>query len=209
MAGKGSLSRWNELLQQPIYDSDFLTVGAVTTGDDLVTTEKHLFRANGAGNLNRTNLTQAGQLPAGQAFKVYACRAEFIFYPIDATGAATGFAASHELAIANLAATSVEFKVTESVVLQAPAAMLPAGMGPWGFINDSLHALITNGEPANPSKYVLSKPQVLESFAGISVVMKRSALGAVDVVAGINTYTGLKVGRFYLDGLKLRSATGK
>lgn len=209
MAGKGSLGNWNELLQQPIYDSDFLTVGAVTSGDDFVTSEKHIFRAQGAGNLNRTNLTQAGQLPAGQAFKVYACRSESIFYPINGAATATGFANTQELAIANLMATSVEFKITDSIVLQAPVAMVPAGVGPWGVVYDSANALITNGHPANPSKYVLRQPQVLESFAGIGVVMKRSTLGSTDVITGINTYTGLKVGRFYLDGMKLRSATGK
>jgi len=209
MAGNGNALDWTEVYAQPLWDADFLTVGAITSGNDLVQSEKVLFTGNNVGNIQRTNMQTSGILPGMQAMKVYAVRGELFFYESNDTGAATGLSGVAELFVHALHATAITFRITDAEILKAPLSMVPAGMGPWGYVADSTAPIVTNGQPANPAKYVLKMPATIEQQGGVNLTVSHSTLGAVNIVTAINTWTGLKASRYYLDGLKLRNATGR
>lgn len=195
---------------QFFYDTDFKVIGAVTTGADLAAAQKILFAAATPGDLSRTNMQAPGQLTSDQTMLVYAVRHQLQFYSVGGTGAnVSGFTTTAEMSIWILENSTFQFKVSEKVEFEGPLAMTPAGGGPWGVVHDSAQPLITNGHPANPSLYVLPLPIAVTKRQAIAMIENKFTMAnpggtAVDSVAAINTFTGGKLLRAYIDGYNTR-----
>jgi len=194
---------------QFFYDTDFKAVG-VTTTTDIAASEKILFANASPGDLSRTNMQAPGQLISDQTFLCFSVRHELQFYGVAGVGVATsGFTTTAEMGIWVLHNSTFQFKVSEKVEFEGPLAMTPAGGGPWGYVNDSAQPLITNGHPATPSIYVLPLPVAVTKRQGIQMIEKKFTFAqpsgtAIDVVAAINSYTGGKMLRAYIDGYNTR-----
>ena len=196
---------------QFFYDTDFLTVGAVTTGVDFVASEKQLFASASPGNTSRTNMPTAGFLTGDQTFMCFAVRHEVMFW-----GGNSDAGAAVPAVIENTAGVSIwtinlstfAFAVGDKTEFEGPISMTPAGGGPWGVINDSNQPLITNGEPQTKAIYVLPLPIAITKRQGIRVTEKKSDLtngaNTIPIIDLINRYTGGKLFRCYLDGFNTR-----
>ena len=85
---------------QFFYDTDFRTVGAVSSGADLAASEKILFAGATPGDLSRTNMPSPGQLTSDQTFLCFAVRHEIQFYPVLGVAAGmSGLSNAEELMI--------------------------------------------------------------------------------------------------------------
>jgi len=193
---------------QFFYDTDFVTSGATDANDssNLATSQKNLFSDARAGNLLRTNLQGPGQLLSDQTFLTFAVRHELMFYKTDDGNACTAgnVSTAAELSIWTLSTSVFQFQVDTKIEFEGPLSMTPAGGGPWGFISDSAAPLITNGEPDAPSIYVLPLPIAITKRQAIAMIEKKFAWGGVDIAAAINSYTGGKMLRAYIDGYNTR-----
>ncbi len=199
---------------QFFYDTDFLTVGLVTSGTDLCASEKHLFASATPGSPVRTNMPAAGFLTGDQTFMCFAVRHEITFW-----GGNSSAAAAHPQDLETTAGVSIwcinlstfSFQVGEKVEFEGPCGMTPAGGGPWGVINDSNQPLIANGEPQTKAIYVLPLPIAITKRQGIRVTEKKTDLtnpngnpGAIPIISMVNNYLGGKLFRCYLDGFNTR-----
>jgi hypothetical protein len=186
---------------QFFYDTDFISSGVTASTDtsNYAVSQKNLFSDARAGNLLRTNLQGPG-------------RHELMFFAVDATNTGTsqnavtagGIGAVSELSIWTLSTSVFQFQVDTKIEFEGPLTMTPAGGGPWGFVADTATPLITNGEPDAPSIYVLPLPIAITKRQAIAMIEKKFAWGAVDVAAAINSYTGGKLLRAYIDGYNTR-----
>jgi len=193
---------------QFFYDTDFISSGttAATDTSNLAVAQKNLFSDARAGNLLRTNLQGPGQLLSDQTFLTFAVRHEVMFYET-ADGnavAAGGLNSANQLSIWTLSTSVFQFQVDTKIEFEGPLTMTPAGGGPWGFVNDSGKALITNGEPDAPSIYVLPLPIAITKRQAIAMIEKKFSWDTVDIAAAINNYTGGKLLRAYIDGYNTR-----
>jgi len=193
---------------QFFYDTDFIVDGAVTSGSDqnYAQSQKNLFSDARAGNLLRTNLQGPGQLLSDQTFLTFAIRHEVMFHETNAGNAVAsgGISTAAQLAIWTISTSTFQFQVDTKVEFEGPLSMTPAGGGPWGLVNDSASPLITNGEPASPSIYVLPLPVAITKRQAIAMIEKKFAWGSVDIPTAINAYTGGKLLRAYIDGYNTR-----
>jgi hypothetical protein len=199
---------------QFFYDTDFISSGVTASTDtsNYAVSQKNLFSDARAGNLLRTNLQGPGQLLSDQTFLTFAVRHELMFFAVDATNTGTsqnavtagGIGAVSELSIWTLSTSVFQFQVDTKIEFEGPLTMTPAGGGPWGFVADTATPLITNGEPDAPSIYVLPLPIAITKRQAIAMIEKKFAWGAVDVAAAINSYTGGKLLRAYIDGYNTR-----
>lgn len=192
---------------QFFYDTDVITDGAVTSAADpnFAVAQKNLFSDARAGNLLRTNLQGPGQLLSDQTFLTFAVRHEVIFYNTDDTLATGGgLDTIPQLAVWTVSTSVFQFQVDTKIEFEGPLSMTPAGGGPWGFVGDSGDALITNGEPAAPSIYVLPLPIAITKRQAIAMIEKKFAWGGVDIPAAINAFTCGKLIRAYIDGYNTR-----
>ena len=194
---------------QFFYDSDFITSGATASTDtaNFAVSQKNLFSDARAGNLLRTNLQGPGQLLSDQTFLTFAVRHEVMFYGINngtGVGTAGDLISTAELSVWTLSTSVFQFQVDTKIEFEGPLTMTPSGGGPWGFVSDSAQPLITNGEPDAPSIYVLPLPIAITKRQAIAMIEKKFAWGSVDVPAAINSYTGGKLLRAYIDGYNTR-----
>ncbi len=190
---------------QFFYDTDFLVNGAVTSGDNLARSQKQLFASASIGDLTRSNMPSPGYLSGDQTFLTYAVRHEIGFY--SGVSTVTGAESTAEVMWLTLHCSTFRYQVGEKVEFEGPVTMTPAGGGPWGFVSDSAQPLITNGQPQNKSIYVLPLPIAVAKRQGIRVEeLKNDLTGAssISVVSAINTYTGFKAFRCYIDGFNTR-----
>ena len=190
---------------QFFYDTDFLVNGAVTSGDNLARSQKQLFASASIGDLTRSNMPSPGYLSGDQTFLTYAVRHEIGFY--SGVSTVTGATTTAEVMWLTLHCSTFRYQVGEKVEFEGPVTMTPAGGGPWGFVSDSAQPLITNGQPQNKSIYVLPLPIAVAKRQGIRVEeLKNDLTGAssISVVSAINTYTGYKAFRCYIDGFNTR-----
>lgn len=206
------LNAWKQYRLQPQYFTDFLTVGATAATDEANACLAQVDLATKAqgSNLSRTNCP-AGKLSGQQTFRMHALRAESFFYTANGVAAGlTNLQGVAELFVAHQAATVVSVKFTEQQIIAIPMSMAPAGIGPWGFVSDSIRPIVTNGHPDAGSKYVFPKESapVLEPQASLNISLSRNLIGAVNVPNEVNGFTGLKYLRVYADGVLLQSATG-
>ena len=187
-------------------------VGLITTGVDLVSAEKHLFASASPGNPARTNMPAAGFLTGDQTFMCFAVRHEVSFWGGAGTHASTlpaELQTTAGVSIWCINLSTFAFAVGEKTEFEGPIAMTPSGGGPWGVVNDSNQPLITNGEPQTKAIYVLPLPVAITKRQGIRVTEKKTELtgptaGAINIISMINTYTGGKLFRCYLDGFNTR-----
>tara|TARA_Y100001980_G_C14486224_1_gene263931 strand:+ start:308 stop:709 length:402 start_codon:yes stop_codon:yes gene_type:complete len=112
---------------QFFYDTDFRTIGQVTSGNDLAASEKILFAGATPGDLSRTNMPSPGQLTSDQTFLCFAVRHEIQFYAAGTEGsgtssdAAAAFASAVNLNSADqlfqaaLISCTFSFKVSEKI----------------------------------------------------------------------------------------------
>jgi hypothetical protein len=190
---------------QFFYDTDFLVNGAVTSGDNLARSQKQLFASASIGDLTRSNMPSPGYLSGDQTFLTYAVRHEIGFY--SGVSTVTDATSTAEVMWLTLHCSTFRYQVGEKVEFEGPVTMTPAGGGPWGFVSDSAQPLITNGQPQNKSIYVLPLPIAVAKRQGIRVEeLKNDLTGAssISVVSAINTYTGYKAFRCYIDGFNTR-----
>lgn len=193
---------------QFFYDTDFITSGATDTTDvtNLAVSQKNLFSDARAGNLLRTNLQGPGQLLSDQTFLTFAVRHEIMFYATKEGNAVTAgeLDAASQLSVWTMSSSIFQFQVDTKIEFEGPVSMTAAGGGPWGFVADSATPLITNGEPSTPSIYVLPLPIAIAKRQSIAMIEKKFAFGGVDIPAAINSYTGGKLFRAYIDGYNTR-----
>ena len=193
---------------QFFYDTDFVSTGVTDATDNLnlAVAQKNLFSDARAGNLLRTNLQGPGQLLSDQTFLTFAVRHEVMFYSVEDGNAVTagGLDSAAQLSIWTLSTSVFQFQVDTKIEFEGPLTMTPAGGGPWGFVSESATPLITNGEPDAPSIYVLPLPIAITKRQAIAMIEKKFAWGGVDVAAAINSYTGGKLLRAYIDGYNTR-----
>ena len=194
---------------QFFYDTDFITDGAVASASDpnYASAQKNLFSDARAGNLLRTNLQGPGQLLSDQTFLTFAVRHEVLFQRNgEADTGLTNLASAAELSIWTISTSTFQFQVDTKVEFEGPLSMTPAGGGPWGFISDSASALITNGEPAAPSIYVLPLPVAITKRQAIAMIEKKYTFGGsnINIADEINAFTGVKLLRAYIDGYNTR-----
>jgi len=194
---------------QFFYDTDFRCSGAIATGANLAAAEKVLFAAASPGDLSRTNMPAPGQLTSDQTFLCFAVRHEINFYPVNNVGlCTTALLSTEEAEIWTLLSSTFSFKVSEKTEFEGPVTMTPAGGGPWGHVSASNQSLLCNGDPASASIYVLPLPVAITKRQGIQMIEKKfpipTAAGTVDVVAAINSYTGGRLFRAYIDGYNTR-----
>lgn len=200
---------------QFFYDTDFKCHGETVSGSsDFAQSEKILFAsARGQGDLTRTNLVTPGQLSSDQTFLTFAVRHELQFFPVGSTDPTfSGFTSVAQLAVWVLANSSFQLKISEKVEFEGPLAMTPAGGGPWGYVADSAAPLIVNGDPAAPSIYVLPLPIAITKRQAIQMIEKKFSLsaggaagvGSIDTTTAINSFTGGKMLRAYIDGYNTR-----
>jgi hypothetical protein len=194
---------------QFFYDTDFLVNGAVTSGDNLARSQKQLFASASIGDLTRSNMPSPGYLSGDQTFLTYAVRHEVGFY--SGVSTVTGATTTAEVMWLTLHCSTFRYQVGEKVEFEGPVTMSPAGGGPFGFVSDSAQPLITNGVPENKAIYVLPLPIAVTKRQGIRVEEFKNALSAgtsggtsIDPVAVINSYTGYRVFRCYIDGFNTR-----
>jgi hypothetical protein len=192
---------------QFFYDTDFLVTG-VSTGIDLARSQKQLFASASIGDLTRSNMPSPGYLSGDQTFLTYAVRHEIGFYHfLTASGLPAPFTDLATLHWATLHSSTFRYQVGEKVEFEGPVTMTPAGGGPWGMVNDPDNPMLTNGAPENKAIYVLPLPIAVSKRQGIRVEeLKNSISGTttMDVVSAINTFTGFKAFRCYIDGFNTR-----
>ena len=204
---------------QFFYDTDFKTQGATTSSSrDFCVPEKILFAtASGQGDLSRTNIVTPGQLSSDQTFLTFAVRHELNFFSANSdvgqTAAAPTLLSVAELSVWVLANSAFQYKVSEKVEFEGPLAMTPAGGGSWGYVNDSTSPLITNGNPAAPSIYVLPLPIAVTKRQAIQMIEKKATFSAggggafvndINICNAINLFEGGKMLRAYIDGYNTR-----
>jgi hypothetical protein len=211
---------------QFFYDTDFRTIGNVSSGADLAASEKILFAGATPGDLSRTNMPSPGQLTSDQTFLCFAVRHEIQFYAagvlgIGVTGAAgteafnaaVGLNSSDQLMQVALTSCTFSFKVSEKIEFEGPVTMTPAGGGVYGqktkdkqddtvFFSGS--SILTNGVPDSGSIYVLPLPVAITKRQGIQMIEKKFNMGTVNVVTAINEFKGAKLLRAYIDGYNTR-----
>ena len=191
-----------------------LAAANIPTQDQAVS-EKILFTSN-PSSLDRTNMPASGQLTSDQTFLCYAVRHELQVYAGAAAsvGAGAGFGNTAAVFICALNSFVFRFQVSEKVEFEGPWSMTPAGGGPWGFVSDSTQPLLTNGEPQARSIYVLPLPIAITKRQGIQMLERLftfvgsgtapTATANVDPVELLNEYTGIRLGRAYIDGYNTR-----
>lgn len=190
---------------QFFYDTDFRTFG-VSAGADIASAEKVLFAGATPGDLSRTNMPSAGQLTSDQTFLTFAVRHEVMFYEVNAAFVVTGLASTEELSIWAMNSCTFQFQVSAKIEFEGPICMTPAGAGPNGVVSSLAQkdSLITNGVPQAPSIYTLPLPVAITKRQGIAMIEKKFQLGTLDIVGAINSYTGGKLFRAYIDGYNTR-----
>jgi len=196
---------------QFFYDTDFRTVGAVSSGADLAASEKILFAGATPGDLSRTNMPSPGQLTSDQTFLCFAVRHEIQFYPVLGVAAGmSGLSNAEELMIWTLCSSTFSFKVSEKIEFEGPVTMTPAGGGAYGQVTAQSQALgagvslLTNGVPDSGSIYVLPLPVAITKRQGIQMIEKKFNLSSTSIVDAINNFTGGKLFRAYIDGYNTR-----
>ena len=88
--------------------------------------------------------------------------------------------------------------------------MTPAGGGPWGFVFNSAQPIVLNGEPQQRAIYVLPLPITIAKRQPIQMSENKSNLNLgttgtqMTLTTMINTYSGGKLLRAYIDGFNTR-----
>lgn len=192
---------------QPFYDTDFVGHGAVTSGENLASQEKHLFSNANTGDRQRTNLRVAGYLPGDQTFMCKGIRHEISFGKASGTGSGSGLTSVAELGRVVGAVSTFEMMIADKTALEGPCSLTPFSAGPWGATHDSQDPLITNGQPG-ASLFLLDIGIAIAARQNVSVVERkndlRGASSNISVVTAINSWTGYKLFRCYLDGFHTR-----
>lgn len=197
---------------QFFYDTDYRYGGDTSASSDMsAASEKILFQSTRNGNLSLSNFPSANGLVGNQLFQIKAIRHEIHFQQLAGVGAATGVTGIAELMALVLGGSTFDLQVNDRSAFQGPVTMTPAGGGPWGFVSDSNKPLITNGDPTGKQIYALPLPIDIDANEPVKMIEKKYNLtttgGSVDIVTAINTWTGQKLARAYIDGIHTRDAT--
>jgi hypothetical protein len=197
---------------QFFYDTDYRYGGDTSASSDMsAASEKILFQSTRNGNLSLSNFPSANGLVGNQLFQIKAIRHEIHFQQLAGVGAATGVTGIAELMALVLGGSTFDLQVNDRSAFPGPVTMTPAGGGPWGFVSDSNKPLITNGDPTGKQIYALPLPIDIDANEPVKMIEKKYNLtttgGSVDIVTAINTWTGQKLARAYIDGIHTRDAT--
>ncbi len=201
------------------YDSDFASVGLISSGLDQAKAQKQLF--NGTANLGdttRSNMPSSGFFAGDMTFLCFSVRHEIGYWGGTTSGALTSGAApattnftyTASVAVMTIHLSTFQFQVGDKPMFDGPVSMTPSGAGPWGFVNDSIQPLIQNGEPQSRAIYVLPLPIAISKRQQIRVTENKPSSQAnggsttYDLVTAINNYNGAKVFRCHLDGFSTR-----
>ena len=196
---------------QFFWDTLFKSRGDVVTAnipaDHQALPERDLFVAS-RGTFDLSNMPTGGMFTSDQTFLTYAVRHELQFY--GGVAATAGFITTGAVFMVALNSLMFRYQVSEKYEFEGPWSMTPAGGGPWGMATDSQQPIITNGEPQARSIYVLPLPVAVTKRQGIRMnerifnytgTVNNATLNAVTM---INDYTGIRLGRAYIDGYNTR-----
>jgi hypothetical protein len=125
-------------LRQPLYDTDYMVIGATNT--ELTFFQRPLSQSTAYGTVTKTaaetNLTQAAQLPTPNQFSLFG-----FLVQCNAGVSLANFVNVYETCV-------FEFTFTGSrLYLQIPLSQIPQGLGPTGFIYGTTGTVVTNGVP--------------------------------------------------------------
>lgn len=184
---------------QPLYDTQtILAAGALslTYFQAPIGAGQSNFAAAGVTkSLADTNMTLAGQLPAGYNFRVLGIRAQPMF-SMNAADAA-------RWSIGGV----LRFTIASKDYLQLPLDTVPAGAGPYGFFTQAMAAnqsVAAHGFPSLGNAYVIGKkPLELSATQNFVVTLQWPALVTVTSTVPTQVAAGLPV-RIYLDGFYYR-----
>lgn len=197
---------------QFFYDTDYRYAGITAASSDmLASSEKILFQSTRNGNLSLSNFPSANGLVGNQLFQIKAIRHEIHFQALAGAAVADGVTGIAELMALVLGGSTFDLQVNDRSAFQGPVTMTPSGGGPWGFVSDSLRPLITNGDPTGKQIYALPLPIDIDANEPVKMIEKKYSLtqsaSSIDTVAAINSFTGQKLARAYIDGIHTRDAT--
>lgn len=193
------LSQYVDVTVQPLYDTNtILAAGALT----LTYFQNPIGAAGGnftaaASNkiLADTNMDLAGQLPAGQNFRVLGFRVQphFAMTTADAQKWSSG--------------GWFVFTVGQKPYLRVPIDTLPAGVGPAGavFGTAATGGILSHSYPELSNSFQIGRQSLeLASGTNFAAVLNWAALSPVTGVAPVQPAAGLPV-RVYLDGFFFRA----
>lgn len=212
-----------EVRHQPFYDT--LVRGI---GQSNVQNLFQLFGNANVGNRGLTNLQIAGQFASDQTYIIKVLRVLMYFRALD-----TNFAALSTLTALNTNAQTTNTRMLDlyslvaygayfnastgdKPIFTAPMWYAPAGGGPSGFTSENSQSVVSNGEASVQAVLKLGVEIHVPARQNIAVSVEwfpftrlgngiGGAIGAdLSALEYLNTYDGIKLIQFYLDGAQTR-----
>ncbi len=183
-----------EKIHQPYWDHLILADDQAAAAPQ-VAAQTRLFTGTNLGQLNWTNMPQAGSFSSDSTYVILAIRTW------------THFRGTNALAMYHLVGNQMylTLRIGEKVYFQCPAWYTPAGGGVWGF--DSTTPLVNNGTPEQTATMKLGKPISIPARQGFTVLVDLFDVGATSLrtqfLNPVNT-SGQREIAVYLDGLFTR-----
>lgn len=227
------LKNVRERVHQPFFDH--LLRGIGTSG---LPNNQRLFTQN-AGNPALTNMAQAGQLPSDATYVIKSVRCSMFFMALNdpAWNTAYGTLPVYTQPVATpvraqdcyqVLAHGAYFTLTVGTkdMLVAPLWYVPAGGGISGFTNVNDRSVVQNGVASQEAILKLAKdihvparqnftisvnffPFAPNPGAGTAVGGAVITGGALDPLATINQFDGLKSVSFFVDGVQTRDVQAR
>lgn len=147
-----------EKIHQPIWDH-LIRVGATTVPAPIIGGQTRLFSGFNTGQLQWTNMTQAGSLSSDATYVILALRVWTHFRGVNALD-------MYHLTTQQMFCT---LRVGDKNYFQWPAWYTPAGGGTWGF--DSTQPLVNNGTPEQTATMRLGKPISIPARQAFTVLV--------------------------------------
>lgn len=147
-----------EKIHQPIWDH-LCRVGSNTAPNPTVQSQTRMFAGSNLGQLQWTNMPQAGSLSSDSTYVILALRVW------------THFRGTSALDMYHLVPNQMycTLKVGDKNYFQHPAWYTPAGGGTWGF--DSTQPLVNNGTPEQTATMRLGKPVSIPARQNFTVLI--------------------------------------
>ena len=185
------LHGYRERLHQPVWDTLFRVTGVPSP---TINNNQALFGAANVGQLQLTNMQQAGSLASDQTFVILALR-QWSFF--DGTNRRSNYLNT---------ATQLIWTLTLGTkpMFVAPSWYFPAGGGIWGF--DSTTSIFNNGTPEQAAILKLARPIVVPVRQNFAATASWFSIGTTDGLALLNAGAtdDIKVIQFILDGMQTR-----
>lgn len=180
-----------ERRHQPFWDSIIRTTGAPTTP---VGSRVTLFGNANVGNLQFTNMQNAGQLASDQTYVALALRCWLYF---DGTN-------HRDLYLQTASQLYFTFTLGDKPQFVAPCWYHPAGGGIYG--TDTVSSVLNHGYPSQQAILKLARPIVIPVRQNIAVIAEFFPVGTTNVLDIINNAAtdDQMVIMYLIDGLQTR-----